>query len=136
MVERDSENLSIVFVEIGLVVVVVGLVPLFYFGGGFGRQGLVAVDAAGAADGGSEAIAGLGLGVGVDVGLEAVEEEEWDLEESKGERGKLPNVISYSTLINGYCKIKMVDEALRLLTEMHQRNLVPGQLQLKWQRPR
>ena len=85
VVERDSENLSIVFVEIGLVVVVVGLVPLFYFGGGFGRQGLVAVDAAGAADGGSEAIAGLGLGVGVDVGLEAVEEEEGDLEEGEGE---------------------------------------------------
>lgn len=82
VVERDSEDLSIVFIEIGLVV---GLVPLFQFGGGFGRQGLVAVDAAGAADGGSEAIVGLGLGVGVDVGLEAVEEEEGDLEEGEGE---------------------------------------------------
>jgi len=81
MVERESEDLGIVFVKIGLVLV--GLVPLLEFGGGFGGEGLVAVDA-GATDGGSEAI-GLGLGIGVDVGLESVKEKEGDFEEGEGE---------------------------------------------------
>lgn len=80
LVESDSEDLSIVFVEIGLVL---RLVPLFEFGGSFGRQGLVSVDA-GAADGGSGAV-GLRLGIRVDVGLETVEEEEGDFEEGEGE---------------------------------------------------
>lgn len=77
LVERQPEDLRIVFVEIDRFVL--GLVPLSELGGGFGRQGLVAVGA-GAANGGAEAI-GLGLGVGLDVGLESVEEEDGDSEE-------------------------------------------------------
>jgi len=81
MVERESEDLGIVFVKIRLFLV--GLVPLLQFGGGFGGEGLVAVDA-GATDGGSEAI-GLGLRIGVDIGLESVKEKEGDFEEGEGE---------------------------------------------------
>ena len=80
MVKREPEDLSIVFIKIDLVF---SLVPLAEFRSGFGREGLVAVDA-GAANGGTDTV-GLGLGIGVDVGLKTVEVEEGDIEEGEDE---------------------------------------------------
>ncbi|KEH26909.1 pentatricopeptide (PPR) repeat protein [Medicago truncatula] len=36
------------------------------------------------------------------------------------------NVPSYNTMINGFCKIKKVDEAMNLFKEMHCKNIIPN----------
>ncbi|XP_054776949.1 pentatricopeptide repeat-containing protein At1g62680, mitochondrial-like [Prosopis cineraria] len=40
--------------------------------------------------------------------------------------GLAPIVVSYNILINAYCKIKLLDEALDLFKEMGCKNLVPN----------
>ncbi|PNX90165.1 pentatricopeptide (PPR) repeat protein [Trifolium pratense] len=40
--------------------------------------------------------------------------------------GVAPNVRSYTIVINGFCKIKMVDEAINLFNEMHSRKIIPN----------
>ncbi|MED6213314.1 hypothetical protein PIB30_091934, partial [Stylosanthes scabra] len=40
------------------------------------------------------------------------------------QRGVAPNVQSYNIMVNGLCKIIMVDQALNLLEEMHHKNLM------------
>ncbi|PNX65442.1 pentatricopeptide (PPR) repeat protein, partial [Trifolium pratense] len=39
--------------------------------------------------------------------------------------GVPPEAWSYSILINGFCKLKMVDEAVNLFNEMHHRKIIP-----------
>ena len=40
-------------------------------------------------------------------------------------KGCTPEVISYTTLINGYCKSQRMDKAMDLFQEMCQRELIP-----------
>ncbi|KAF8401850.1 hypothetical protein HHK36_012797 [Tetracentron sinense] len=45
--------------------------------------------------------------------------------DSMESRGHAPDVVSYSTLINGYCKGRMIDEAMWLFREMCSKGLMP-----------
>ena len=42
------------------------------------------------------------------------------------ERGCSPNVVSYNTLINGFCKEKRIDEAMNLFHEMSNKGVTPN----------
>ncbi|QHN96816.1 uncharacterized protein DS421_18g621960 [Arachis hypogaea] len=76
MVEPEPEDLGILLVKIELVLILGALseVSSRTFGG------------ARAANGSTKAVGGGGLGIGVDVGLESVEEENWEHEECDEER--------------------------------------------------
>jgi pentatricopeptide repeat protein len=41
------------------------------------------------------------------------------------DKGVAPNVRSYNIIINGLCKIKMVDEAMNLFEEMQSKKITP-----------
>ncbi|MCI36131.1 pentatricopeptide repeat-containing protein, partial [Trifolium medium] len=40
--------------------------------------------------------------------------------------GVAPDVRSFNIMINGFCKIKMVDEAVNLFNGMHCRKIIPN----------
>ena len=42
------------------------------------------------------------------------------------EKGCSPDVFSYTILINGYCKIKKIDEAMHLFHEMSNKGMIPN----------
>ncbi|KAI5322372.1 hypothetical protein L3X38_031444 [Prunus dulcis] len=39
-------------------------------------------------------------------------------------KGSMVNVVSYNTLINGYCKLKKIDEAMMLFLDLCHKGLV------------